>query len=390
MKYLQLWRSTAIILGSVLSFLSASSVQAAGHTVKSGDTLSAISRKYGVSMRTLQKANPGIKPNLLAKGQMIRLPGKESSPVSKKTTLAKPKKSSNSNASPVLGKSMVVSKGTPNKSRSAISQAKEKELSRRQPVGDTPERRIPPKAKGIITHKVQSGETLAILARRSGVSVAELVDMNGLESVELLPNQKLVLPAAASARFRDTAEQDISIDLTPPSQLPSAPVPRRSSEPVAPPVQQGTYYHVVKNGETFYSIARDRRVSVAALIKANRSIHPNKLGKNQKLSIPGVQMAARETESRVIDEPPPARVTAYRLEPDDETTPTRENTMEEDDTVSGLTAYRVTDRDNMDSIAREFKTTPRELRRMNHLNTFDRITVGSWLMVPWQKSTAEP
>jgi LysM repeat protein len=394
MKYLQLLRSRSLAFCLLLSVVGLSPVQAAGHTVKSGDTLSAIARKYGVSMGTLQKTNPGINPNLLGKGQVIKLPGKAPAVVSKTTKVTKPKRTPLGTPGPVQAKTSAFSKGAKTQRRSSMAREKEEraeQLSNRRPAEPDPVRSAPKQAKGIITHQVRSGETLQILARRSGVTVADLVDMNGLQSMDIRPQQKIVLPAsAASSRLRDTAEQDTRIDLSPPAKRPSAPIPRRSAEPVAPPVQQGTYYHVVKNGETFYSIARDRGVSVAALIKANRSIPPNKLGKNQKLSIPGVQMAARQTENTLIDEPPPARVTTYRFDAGTEDPPSAETTLEASDPpVTSRTAYRVTEQDSLDSIAREFDTTPRELRQINRLNTFDRITVGSWLMVPWQKSTAE-
>jgi len=43
------------------------------HTVKSGDTLSSIAKKYGVSLNSLVKANKNIKPDKLRIGQVIRI-----------------------------------------------------------------------------------------------------------------------------------------------------------------------------------------------------------------------------------------------------------------------------------------------------------------------------
>lgn len=48
------------------------------YTIKKGDTLSAIAKKYGISLQELLKANPQIKnPNLIKVGQVIKIPGKE-------------------------------------------------------------------------------------------------------------------------------------------------------------------------------------------------------------------------------------------------------------------------------------------------------------------------
>lgn len=48
------------------------------YTVKKGDTLSAIAKKYGITLQELLAANPQIKnPNLIKVGQVIKIPGKE-------------------------------------------------------------------------------------------------------------------------------------------------------------------------------------------------------------------------------------------------------------------------------------------------------------------------
>jgi LysM repeat protein len=48
------------------------------YTVKKGDTLSSIAKKYGLTLQQLLEANPQIKnPNLIKVGQVIKIPGKE-------------------------------------------------------------------------------------------------------------------------------------------------------------------------------------------------------------------------------------------------------------------------------------------------------------------------
>ena len=48
------------------------------YTVQKGDTLSAIAKKYGLTLQQLLAANPDIKnPNLIKVGQVINIPGKE-------------------------------------------------------------------------------------------------------------------------------------------------------------------------------------------------------------------------------------------------------------------------------------------------------------------------
>jgi membrane-bound lytic murein transglycosylase D len=44
------------------------------HVIKSGDTLSALARRYGASVELIEQANPGIKPRSLKIGQRILIP----------------------------------------------------------------------------------------------------------------------------------------------------------------------------------------------------------------------------------------------------------------------------------------------------------------------------
>ncbi|MBI4520559.1 MAG: LysM peptidoglycan-binding domain-containing protein [Gemmatimonadetes bacterium] len=44
------------------------------HEVRRGDTLTAIGRRYGVTLRALLSANPGINARRLLVGQRIRIP----------------------------------------------------------------------------------------------------------------------------------------------------------------------------------------------------------------------------------------------------------------------------------------------------------------------------
>lgn len=61
------------------------------HTIVSGETLYAISSKYDVTVKEIIKANPGIKPNKLYKGSVIRIPVKEAvveQPIAQSDTIA--------------------------------------------------------------------------------------------------------------------------------------------------------------------------------------------------------------------------------------------------------------------------------------------------------------
>lgn len=50
------------------------------YTIKSGDTISSIAVKFGVSMDDLQAANPEISPNTMSIGQVIKIPSNPDNP----------------------------------------------------------------------------------------------------------------------------------------------------------------------------------------------------------------------------------------------------------------------------------------------------------------------
>ena len=65
------------------------------YTVKSGDTMSSIASKHGVSLAALEKANPQVKnPNVISVGQKLKIPGKTTS----SSGSSKPSSSSGSSA----------------------------------------------------------------------------------------------------------------------------------------------------------------------------------------------------------------------------------------------------------------------------------------------------
>ncbi|GDX83804.1 hypothetical protein LBMAG42_56150 [Deltaproteobacteria bacterium] len=114
------------------------------HTVKSGDTLSGIASKYGVSVEQLQKLN-GIKGTKILSGQKLKVS------VSEAPAEPAPKASSKTSS-----KSSV--KATTTKS---------------------------------VSYTVKGGDTLGSIAERYDCSVTELKSWNGLKGSTIYPGQKL-------------------------------------------------------------------------------------------------------------------------------------------------------------------------------------------------------
>ena len=128
------------------------------HKVVSGETLSSIARKYGVSVEALQKAN-GLSSSRITAGKTLYVPDA----AAKNKTTSKTASSSNSGGT--------ISKTVDSSSRPASRQ-------------------------GVI-HFIQRGETLEQIARKYQVSVEALRKVNGLsEKSKIIAGKTLRVPAA--------------------------------------------------------------------------------------------------------------------------------------------------------------------------------------------------
>ena len=108
-----------------------------------GDSFSTIAKKYGVTSRAIQEANPGVEPTRLKIGQKLVIPARTAS----------------------------VTAATP--ANGATGAAK--------------------------TYTVKSGDTLNTIARRNGVTVKELQAANNLTTTRITVGQKLRIPSRETA-----------------------------------------------------------------------------------------------------------------------------------------------------------------------------------------------
>jgi LysM repeat protein len=141
----------------------------------------------------------------------------------------------------------------------------------------TPE---PAKAAGPSYATVRSGDTLGKVAKRNGTTTATLIKLNKLKNPSALQiGQKLRLPDKAPAAMAKAST--------------------KTASPAPAPVPQGGT-HIVKSGETFYSIARNYGLSEKALQTANPKIKPQSLRAGQTLHLGAKAEPAdpRKNESR--------------------------------------------------------------------------------------------
>jgi membrane-bound lytic murein transglycosylase D len=161
--------------------------------VRSGDSLSVLAQRHGTSVRALKAAN-GLSGDRLIAGQSLALPGHYAPPASDE----------------------------------------ESEYRRVYRELAALQQRLLPTDRFI--HRVRSGESLWVIARRYGVGVRDLQAMNGLRGSTLIrPGQRLVI---------------------------------ETDRGVAPP-PTGPERYVVQRGDSLWTISRRQRVELRALMRWN-------------------------------------------------------------------------------------------------------------------------
>jgi LysM repeat protein len=346
------------------SFVGQADAVTGNHTVKAGETAAKIARTRGVSLGALLKANRLANPNALRAGQELVIPGNAATPPPAKKEAAKP-----------------VAKTTVKPGAQTAPKPAEKKaapLPPAQPVINV----IPPGRPA--TYVVQPGDTLSKLKRQHGLSVGEITALNKLDpNAGLRPGQRLRLrgdtPAAA----------------TPPATTTAA-TSTKTGKPVAPvSTPRVVATHVIQPKESFSAIARRHRVSVADLSQANPGVDPSRIHAGQSLRLPVSRAAAAEVPASVVPHEPIAedpvvtradgRILARQPDPlgfgGSYSAPQLATPVSS--ARRARTGYLVEQGENLTQIARRFRTTPSELRRLNRMGETQDVYAGRYIIVPF-------
>ncbi|MGH6762926.1 MAG: peptidoglycan DD-metalloendopeptidase family protein [Phyllobacterium sp.] len=165
--------------------------------VESGQTLSSIARRYGVSSSAILQANGISDPNRILVGQSLLIPGAggavpaqpAAAPVQ---TAAAPEQAPQNPAAPQplrlpTDNSVAILPQNP--------QLKEKQAVAESMTAATP-KATPPSAGG--TYTVQSGDTIHAIARKTGATTTAIKQANNIQNGVIRIGQRLVIPAAGA------------------------------------------------------------------------------------------------------------------------------------------------------------------------------------------------
>ncbi|MFB7473156.1 LysM peptidoglycan-binding domain-containing protein [Kitasatospora sp. NPDC056184] len=187
--------------------------------VAAGMTLLGIAAALGVPLADLLAANPEIRnPDQITEGQVINVPQKPVQPTPQPTE--KP-----------------TEKPTPKPTEKPVE----------RPSGDS--------------YTVKRGDTLGVIAKAHGVTLAALLKANPgrFPNPDLIePGQKVTIPAGNAQK---------------PQAKPSTPKP--PTRPATPPTTTESGIYTVKKGDTLSGIARAHHIELPALLAANAGRFPD-------------------------------------------------------------------------------------------------------------------
>lgn len=163
----------------------------------------------------------------------------------------------------------------------------------------------------VSTYTVERGDSLWSIAKKNGLTVAELARINSIPTnTALKPGRKLIIPGKVAA------PKDLAA--VPPSAM-SLPA-EKTAMPVRP-ANGESVKHTVQVGESLGVIARKYQVSVGELAAANNITDPSKVRAGQQLVIPGFKAVTGKGTTTAAKPATPAPAAAEPAAPKFDLTP---------------------------------------------------------------------
>jgi membrane-bound lytic murein transglycosylase D len=132
---------------------------------------------------------------------------------------------------------------------------------------------LPPENRvRVVYHHVRKGDTLGGIADKYGVSIAAIKTSNKIRGTLIRPGQDLLITAAPTGMAPASSTRTASLD---------PPMPRNQSDK-----------HIVRRGDTLWSIARSHGVTMESIASSNGLRGDDTLAVGQVLSIPGTTTLA--------------------------------------------------------------------------------------------------
>ncbi|WP_102692968.1 C40 family peptidase [Rummeliibacillus pycnus] len=183
---------SSIMLFSTISEQTTALAASSTYTVKKGDTLSGIATKYHISYKTLMSWN-NLKSTNIKAGQKLKVKGSSSTSSSKtsasSSTYTVKKGDSLSSIAKKYGVSYKTLMSWNNLKSTSINAGQKLKVKGSSSSSSSPSKKSTSTATS--TYKVKSGDTLSSIAKKYGVSYKTLMSWNNLKSTSIRVGQKL-------------------------------------------------------------------------------------------------------------------------------------------------------------------------------------------------------
>lgn len=273
------------------------------HQVSEQETLFSISRRYKVGMGDIQGANQALKQGLKV-GETILVPhGQATALIS--TPISTPATSPVA-SSPVMTAPVEVA--SPPVAIVAVAAATPVVIASPSPAAAATEKPKPTTKISTITHKVKSGESLYVVAKKYNVSIKDLKTWNSLKADKVTVGQSLKIqrtvavadtatPAAATTASAAASPKKEEVKKEEPKKeepkkeekLPAKKEEIIADKKVALATANSTapgdwIAHTVKSGESLFSLSKEYGSSIEALIEWN-ALSSNNLKVGQSIKV---------------------------------------------------------------------------------------------------------
>ncbi len=241
------------------------------YQVKYGDTLLGIANKQGVKVATLLDINNIDINYSLKAGDLLLIPN-GSSKTAKQTT-----------------SKMTGAKKTTKKTKSKTKQEPSKKVTKNKPVtqGKKPKATRKKLTAKQQLYEVQSGDNLAIIAKKFSMSRTELAEINDIKNVDLLQaGQKLIVNKTKTAKSAKKAVIGKKTVKKQAGKGSDKKVNAKKVDDELPKLGKNQTSYVVQSGDNLIAIANLFAVTEQALIKANKLENSDYLVVGQVLIIP--------------------------------------------------------------------------------------------------------
>ena len=375
------------------------------HTVKRGETLSKIAKKYGVSIKDIKKQN-GIKRHRhIRVGQKLKIVKRVTKKriksievaihrVKKGETLSSIAKKYNMSKDELLKLNKLSKKSKIHKGM----RLKVAKKSNDDNIKVAENKKSKPKIKVVkkqviklVTHKVKRGETLSSIAQKYNMSVDDLRQLNKLSKrrkihkgmrlkvVKLVTiEQKIKIPtedkkvskkkkekikvAQNKQKQRSIENIDIPIDDMSDEDI----IKILATNPITPKIKKlikGEKYYTVGDGDMLFTIARKEHVSLKELMKLNHIGATDIIKPGQKLKIPLTKdekkLVAQAKEIQIKKQ---KLAKLYRVE-------------------KRVTKHKVKRGDTLWKIAKKYGVKISDIRRLNNMSRKSRIHKNMVLVI---------